>query len=286
VKHKVSIVGAGFVGTACEIGFEKIASIKIHDKYKPTDSLETVVRHAEILFLALPTPMNEDGSCDTSIIEEVCHNIDNLAKREKIIVLKSTVPPGTTDHLKSLYPNHNFIFNPEFLTEKNFIKDFKEQDRIILGKTSEESLMPLDSLYSDFIKTQVKPAKIFYVKAKEAEMVKYVTNCFLATKLSFYNEIYQICQASSIEYDSVLEVLRHDMRLGKTHMDVPGPDGQFGWGLSCFPKDINALIAHAKDSGVDPLVLESAWTKNLMVREVHDWEKLAQVSGKYKKNDE
>jgi nucleotide sugar dehydrogenase len=284
--HKVGIVGYGFVGLALETGLQKVSNVRIYDKYKNTESLDQVVKYSDTIFLALPTPMNEDGSCDTSIIEDVCANIDRLAKKEKILVLKSTVPPGTTARFQKLYPNHTFVFNPEFLTEKNFINDFLEQDRIIIGKASDKSIMNLELLYADFIQTQVKPAKIIYVKSEEAEMVKYVTNCFLATKLSFYNEIYQICQTANIAYDKVIETVKYDMRMGQTHMNVPGPDGQFGWGLSCFPKDMNALIAFAKEHDVDPMMLETAWTKNLLVREYHDWEKLAQVNGNYGKIDE
>jgi UDPglucose 6-dehydrogenase len=107
-----------------------------------------------------------------------------------------------------------------------------------------------------------------------AEMIKYMTNCFLATKVSFANEIKQICDSCDIDYDKVIEYMLHDKRLGSTHFSVPGPDGRVGFGGSCFPKDINALISFAQDLGVEPQVLTAAWEKNLEVRPEKDWELL------------
>jgi UDPglucose 6-dehydrogenase len=108
--------------------------------------------------------------------------------------------------------------------------------------------------------------------AKSAEMVKYVANCFLATKVSFANEIYQICKAIGVDYNGVIETAMLDNRLGTSHWKVPGPDGHFGFGLTCFPKDLNALIKLAELNGVDPKVMKAVWEKNLEVRPERDWE--------------
>ena len=287
--HKVGIIGLGFVGTAVETGFQSIADIKIYDKYKPSDSLESTVKNSNILFVCLPTPMLESGECDISIIEKEIDNIASIASKSKIIILKSTVPPGTTDRFQDKYPKHTFIFNPEFLTEKNFINDFLEQDRIILGTSNimkdshNKNILKVYKLYDDFIKTQGKPATIFDTSCKIAEMIKYIANCFLATKVMFFNEIYEICKAANIPFEDAVGLACMDERIGQSHSKVPGPDGQLGFGLSCFPKDLNSLMFFAKQLDVDPMILETVWTKNLLVRKEYDWEKLAQCNGNYTK---
>ncbi|MDO8659565.1 MAG: hypothetical protein Q7K54_03095 [Candidatus Parcubacteria bacterium] len=285
--HKVGVIGLGFVGTAISAGLDAIlkdlVDVREYDKFKDTESLNTVVNRSDILFLALPTPMLEDGACDTSIVESVVQEIDEISKKPKAIIVKSTVPPGTTQKFQDRYPRHTFVFSPEFLTEKRFIEDFLEQDRIVLGETTNIGLIrEVKNLFFDFVDRQKFPASIVHVTSQEAEMLKYATNCFLATKISFCNEIYQICKATKIDYGAIVGLLGLDKRVGVSHMKVPN-NGALGFGGACFPKDLNALIAFAKQNNVDPLVLESVWTKNLMVRENYDWEKLAQVNGKYEK---
>lgn len=141
-KFKVGVIGTGFVGTAVSTGLENRLKSRVevreYDKFKDTESLDSVVENSTILFLCLPTPMNEDGSCNTGIIEEVVKEISLISKRKKLIVMKSTVPPGTTDALQEKYPQFDFCFNPEFLTQANFIEDFLNQDRIILGWTKKD----------------------------------------------------------------------------------------------------------------------------------------------------
>ena len=284
----IGIIGLGFVGSSCDAGFSLIPDLEIfgHDKYKDSYALNTVVEECKLLFICLPTPMNfETGKCDTSIIEGVCKNINKLTKTRKIIVIKSTVPPGTTQRLADKYSNHSWLFNPEFLTEANAINDFINQDRIILGRTSQcrgEDLAYLISFYQKFTKTQFTPAIIFASKSEEAEMCKYIGNCFLATKVTFFNEIWQICKEAGINYENASGLAKLDTRIGTSHMKVPN-GGQFGFGGSCFVKDLNSLMFFAKSLGVDPLVMESVWTKNLLVREDREWERLPQVSGRYEK---
>jgi UDPglucose 6-dehydrogenase len=292
-QYRIGILGCGFVGTAVGTGFETLLKekvvIKEYDKYKDTESINSVVNSSDILFFCLPTPMNEDGSCNISILEEVAKEVNKIARKRKICVIKSTVPPGTTQNFENKYPGHFWIFNPEFLTEKNFISDFLSQDRIILGlaKKSNHLLVrqSLHPLYIDFIKHQIHPGTVYETASEEAEMLKYVTNSFLATKVSFFNEMHQICNALGVNYTAVISLLSEDKRIGSTHMQVPGPDGLHGFGGACLSKDINSLMAIAKEVDVDPMVLESVWTKNLFVREKYDWESLAQVTGDYKKNE-
>jgi len=288
MKHKIGIIGHGFVGLAVETGLQTVADIRIHDKYKDTESLESVVKNSDILFLCLPTPMNEDGSCNISIIEEVLEEIDFI-EPGKTIIIKSTVPPGTTKWFSQEYKNHAFIFNPEFLTEKNFIQDFLDKDRIIIGFASKNNFRikydAVIQLYQDFMKTQRTSAFIFATDSTTAEMTKYIANCFFSTKVIFFNEMKQICDAAEIDFEDAVKMAILDPRIGKSHYKVPGPDGKHGFGGSCFPKDINALIVFAEENGVDPMLLESVWSKNLLLREEYEWEKLAQVTGEYKKKE-
>ena len=286
MEHKVGIVGCGFVGTAVSTGLQVVAEIREHDKYKDTESLHSVVTNSDFIFLCLPTPMNEDGSCDTSIIEDVAGKITDIADKRKIIVIKSTVPPWTTENLSTLYPDHSWFFNPEFLTEARFIEDFLEQDRIFLGyceNSSENDIHNLYMLYFDFTNlVQKDMANIIEIPSHEAEMLKNMTNTFLSTKVTFFNEMKEICNGLEIDFDHVRKELLRDKRIGQTHTAVPGPDGKHGFGGSCFPKDLNAIIAHSRDfGGIDPILLDTVWTKNLMIREEHEWEDLAQVTGEY-----
>lgn len=280
MKHNVGIVGIGFVGTACEIGFQHIANVRIYDKFKDTESLESVVENSDLIFVCVPTPTNFDtGQCDTSIVEDVCVQIAKISEKPKCIVIKSTVPPKTTDKLQTKLEEHTLVFNPEFLTEKNFIDDFKNQDRIVLGccKTETKLYKKLVDFYKEFIVKQehyvagMFETVLLECTCSEAEMFKYVCNAFLAAKVAFFNEIYEICKASNIDYDKTVNMLDYDSRIGKGHTKVPGLDGQFGFSGKCFPKDLNALKFFAQQHNVDPMILETVWYKNLLVREKHDW---------------
>jgi len=284
---KVGIIGWGFVGKAVDAGMGIVSDVLIYDKFVDIasgSSLETVVQESDIIFLCLPTPMNEDGSCNTSIINEVANEVNKIASNSKAIIIKSTIPPGSTQALANKFTKHSWFFNPEFLTQRTYIEDFLNQDRIFIGHTKQATLEHVElvtELFEQFTNQQSEPAVIKYTESQEAEMLKYVSNCFLATKVTFFNEIYEICKYANIDYEKIIKYLKIDQRIGKTHMQVPGPDGKFGFGGSCFPKDISALIAYAQKLDIDPLVLGSVWAKNLMIRESYEWEELAQVTGEY-----
>ncbi len=267
---KIGIVGQGYVGTAIKGGFEKHYELETYDKFstsKSTCNLFDLVAECEVIFVCVPTPMNEDGSCHTDIVESVVEEIDKWVSSyhkdiEPTVVIKSTISPGTTDRLHKKYKNINVIFNPEFLTESNFLEDFKNQTRIILGGTRKGTNI-LRQVYS-----KVFPhATIVKTGSKTAEMVKYFVNCFLATKVSFANEMKQICDKIGIDYDKVVEYATYDERLGKSHWAVPGPDGDFGFGGHCLPKDVSAIV-----SEFDSELLKSVLEVNDKVRKNRDWE--------------
>jgi len=269
----IGIIGQGFVGTALREGLKKTFEVETYDKFKTEDStcasLEELCEKTFILFLCLPTPMRKDGSCDLSIVEDVIGEVDLLSAGDHIVVVKSTVPPGTTRRLNDMYTNLKVVFSPEFLTEANSIEDFKNQNRIIVGGPR-----PASTIIKNMFRIAFPKIPIVKTGSNTAEMVKYFTNCILATKVSFANEIKQICDQADIDYDKVVEYALYDERVGSTHLSVPGPDGHLGFGGSCFPKDMNALIHYANQIGVKPMILEAAWQKNLEVRPEKDWEQL------------
>ena len=240
-----------------------------------------------VFFICVPTPMYEDGSPDTSIVEDVLMLIADapytVDSPERIAVIKSTVPPGSTEKWnKTFNEKHLYVvFNPEFLTEANAVNDMREQNRIVLGGPR-----PYINTVRNVFQRAFPKIPIIKTSSTTAEMVKYVTNCMLAVKVSFANEIAQVCEALdadglNIDYDKVVEYAKVDRRLGETHWSVPGPvpthDGRYvrGFGGHCFPKDINALMSVARKYDIEPIVMQAAWSKNLEVRgpDDRDWEK-------------
>lgn len=236
---------------------------------------ENVTGFTKIYFVCLPTPMFEDGECDTSIVEKVLSELASVPG-DRIAVVKSTVPPGSTEKWNKKFEGTglHIVFNPEFLREVSALDDMRNQNRIILGGPR-----PHINKVKQLFQSAFPNVPIIKTSSTTAEMVKYTINNFLATKVSFANEMCQICEALdavglNIDYDKVIEYACKDDRLGPSHWMAPGPDGLRGYSGSCFPKDINAMIHVAKSLGVDPKMLSAAWSKNLDVRPEKDWEKL------------
>jgi UDPglucose 6-dehydrogenase len=272
---KIGIVGQGYVGTAVKTVFEKHYETYTYDLNGNCSckSLHELVMKSDVIFVCVPTPMNRNGSCNTDTVKSVVREIDEINKGtvddSKIVAIKSTIPPGTTNDLNKECYNISVVFNPEFLTEANFIEDFKNQNRIIIGG-SRPATTTLRQVYS----LVFPEAKIVKTGSKTAEMVKYFTNTFLATKVSFANEMKMICDKIDIDYDKVVEYSTYDERLGKSHWAVPGPDGKLGFGGSCFPKDINALVHLCSELNISENILSSVIDTNLRVRPEKDWEEL------------
>ena len=268
----IGIIGQGFVGNAIYQKFKNYFEVLTYDLNSElcNSTLETICDRCETIFVCLPTPMNENGSCCTDIVEEVLSDIvilTSFEQKEKTIVLKSTVSPGTTKKWNIDFNFLNIVFNPEFLTEANAVNDFENQSRIILGGPRPQTTK-LKQIYS-----KVFPkAHIIKTDSTHAEMVKYLTNSFLATKVSFANEIYQICDKLKVDYDKVIKYAVLDDRLGKSHWAVPGPDGDFGFGGHCLPKDLSALIHIAMHLNTETNVLNAVEETNDVVRQNRDWE--------------
>ena len=281
----VGIIGNGFVGKAIVHGFIlHVGDIRIYDKdpKRTTHTMKELVDGSDVIFVCVPTPMFESGECDLSIVKSV---VEELAQHEhikkKVIVIKSTVVPGTTENLAATFPELNFVFNPEFLTERKARLDFINTSRIVLGSDNPDANNIVEKLY----RIRFPYTKIIKTDFGTAQLIKYMANCFFATKVSFMNEMHQICEAINGDWDQALEGFITDGRIGNSHIDVPGHDGDFGFGGKCFPKDLNAMIKKAEALGVSPDVMKGAWEKNKQVRKDLDWYDIpGAVSGK-KNND-
>ena len=275
---KIGIIGQGFVGTAIREGLRNFYPVCVYDlktRLCPEDMIAPpidMVNDCQIIFQCLPTPMKKSGECDLKIVKKSLANLNSLvsANNEKpIIVIKSTVPPGTCQTLSEEFNNLNIAFSPEFLTEANSINDFKNQSRIIIGGQKDVTFKIKQMFYKCF-----PDIPIVRTDLKTAEMVKYFTNNLLSTKVSFANEIFEICLKLGIDYDKLTELVLYDNRIGKSHLMVPGPDGDFGYGGHCFPKDLNAMIYLASSLGIEPTILEATREKNDKIRKNRDWENM------------
>jgi|TARA_B100001741_G_C16553181_1_gene600619 UDPglucose 6-dehydrogenase len=272
----IGIIGKGFVGSAVEHGFscnENFrAKIKIYDinPKLSSHSLSETINTSDYIFLSVPTPANEDGSINLDYIDLALDNINQCIKNDCVILIRSTIVPGTSSKLSNKYPALNIVFNPEFLTEKNANNDFINQSRIILGG-EKELTAKVANLYNWRFADKIPIIETDY---ETAELIKYMNNTFLATKVSFMNEMFLIADKVGADWDKAVEGFILDSRIGSSHVNVPGHDGEFGFGGSCFPKDIQAIIKFSKKIGVDSKVVEAAWNTNLKVRPKKDWEKL------------
>jgi len=284
---KIAVIGTGYVGlvtgtcfaetgnmvTCVDIDINKVEKMKngLIPIYEPdldtlfernikanrlvfTTSLEEAVEDAEIIFLALPTPPGEDGSADLSYILGVANQLGKIIKNYKVIVDKSTVPVGTSEKVyKEIVANSKVEFavvsNPEFLREGYAVSDFMKPDRIVIGTSDEGAKKILESLYRPFVR-QGNP--IYFMDEKSAELTKYAANSFLATKITFMNEIANFCELVGADVDKVRIGIGSDDRIGKRFL-FPG----IGYGGSCFPKDVQALVKSGKEHNFEFEILNS-----------------------------
>ena len=274
---KIGIVGRGFVGSAVEFGFSAQtgcdAQVKIYDKdpLKSIHTLEETVNKSDFIFLSVPTPSNPNGSMHLGILESVLQDIQLVnSRKDNIILIRSTITPGTTTKLCKKFTKLNIVFNPEFLTERSAKFDFINQSRFILGGRKRNTARVAE-LYKWRFGDSVPCIETNF---ETAEMIKYMNNCFFATKVSFMNEMYQIADKSGVDWDLAVEGFVRDGRIGHSHLAVPGPDGKLGFGGSCFPKDIQAIINYGNELGLNMNTLKGAWNTNLEVRPERDLEKL------------
>lgn len=284
---KISVIGTGYVGLVTgtclaetgnevicvDIDNEKVEKMRngIVPIYEPhldvlfernikanrlkfTTSLDEGLAHGEIIFLALPTPEDEDGSADLSYVLNVSEEIGQKIKEYKVIVDKSTVPVGTAEKVHSVIAQNascefDVVSNPEFLREGFAVDDFLKPERIVVGSSSERATALMKKLYSPFVRSG---NPIIIMDEKSAELTKYAANSFLATKITFMNEIANYCEKVGADVDMVRAGMGTDSRIGKRFL-FPG----IGYGGSCFPKDVKALQKAGKDKNYDFKILNS-----------------------------
>ena len=224
-----------------------------------TTDLASAIEKAKIIFLALPTPPGEDGSADLSYILGVAKDLGKIIKDYKVIVDKSTVPVGTADKVRQAMKQHSsvefdVVSNPEFLREGFAVDDFLKPDRVVIGTSSEKARKIMEELYKPYVR-QGNP--IIFMDERSAELTKYAANAFLATKITFMNEIANLCEKLGADVDAVRIGIGSDARIGKRFL-FPG----IGYGGSCFPKDVQALAKSASEVNYDFKILGSVMTIN------------------------
>ena len=265
--YRIGIIGFGFVGESQAFAFAPTADIKVYDvdETKRTHSLEETLTQ-EFVFVCLPTPMKKDGSQDLSIIENFFEDVPG--RYNPTFILKSTVLPGTTKMLESKY-NLKIVFCPEFLTEKTAKLDMLTQARIVIGGKSS-----LCEKVKGLFESRFGKKHYVITDSNSAEIIKYMANNFLTVKTVFMNEYYDLVERVGGDWNDIVEGFVADPRIGNSHTSVPGHDGKRGFGGTCFPKDINAIIEFSKEQGVQMNTLEGAWETNLKVRPEQDWNEL------------
>ena len=263
---KVGIVGLGFVGNALEkVINSDVSIIKIDPK------LDTSVRDLEnqecnILFICVPTPMDEGGGQDLKIATKVLNEIEKYST-DSLVVMKSTILPDKIESLSKDFPS--FVYNPEFLRERHAFEDLKNSPFFIFGGDKKNS-KKLANFYK--LHTSCETTDFNYTDVKTASLVKYAINSFLATKVVFFNELRNVYINSESEgsWDDFVKLISKDIRIGSSHMSVPGPDGRFGFGGACFPKDTSALVSYAKNLNAHMELLEKAISLNNDLRSAYN----------------
>ena len=259
---KVAIVGYGFVGKALSDGFlDTVEVIKIDPKLD-TNINEIERYKPELIFVCLPTPMNDDSSQDISIIEKAIEKIAQM-NTSSLVILKSTVLPDNIQKLSIL--NKDFIYNPEFLREKHAKDDFINSPLMIFGGEKEKCKVLAD-FYTNHTKCLSK--EYFFTDKITASLVKYTINSFLSTKVSFFNELHNLFVESGSQdnWENFIEMISLDKRMGDSHMQVPGHDGRFGFGGACLPKDSKAFSLYSEKNNANLNVLKTAINTNNKIR--------------------
>lgn len=295
---KIAIIGTGYVGlvtgiclsetgnnvTCVDINKQKIKMMQqgqlpiyepgleslfhrniIQERITFTDDLANAIEDAQVIFLALPTPPGENGSADLSYVLGTAKDIAKLITSYKVIVTKSTVPVGTADKVKAIFEQTTavevaVVSNPEFLREGVAVDDFMKPDRVVVGTTDERARKLMTELYAPYVR-QGNP--IIFMDERSSELTKYAANSFLATKISFMNEIANLCEVVGANVDMVRLGIGADERIGKRFL-FPG----IGYGGSCFPKDVQALAKSAEENQYDFKILNSVMEVNALQKKV------------------
>jgi UDPglucose 6-dehydrogenase len=255
---KIGIVGLGFVGGAIRSSIEHYDLVLVDkDTSKGPNNFRDLLS-CEGIFVCVPSPINNDGRCDTSILESV---LECLKDYKGVIISKVTAPPNVYHRLNELYPN--LVHAPEFLTAANAEMDYLSGRFAIIGGSIKAYTNEAERIIR---LSQTSLENVVHCTIAEAAMTKYAINSFLATKVIFMNELYNLAQAQDVDFNKVSKMMMLDHRIGNSHMRVPGIDGTFGFGGMCFPKDTSALLKYAEELGVALNLVDSAVKKNILLR--------------------
>ena len=280
----IGIIGYGTVGKAVAKGFEKKAQLYIYDPLYRADSGERfcssiteVYRACEFSFICVPTPQKlkipDDvyGEFDSTILDSCMEVIaQEKFSSSKIVVIASTVLPSKVKEYLETWPDMNIVISPELLTEKNAIQDFLNPDCRVIGGEPDHS-HALQKLYEDY--SECQPCKVGYCSAVNAAYIKYMRNTYLAIKVSMMNQFYDLFEQmdSTDSWEDIAAILHYDSRLGGSHYNVPGHDGDRGWGGKCLPKDSGALYHYAVGQDIEMTLLKAALEYNKKIRKNIDW---------------
>lgn len=257
---KIGIIGLGFVGSAVRFSYnDKPVELVLIDPAKGYNVPYSDLLDCSAVFVCVPSPQGDDGSCDTSILENVLAELRNVCYNN-LIISKVTAPPDYYEKLQSEFTN--LVHAPEFLTAVNATQDYINGQFLIVGGLTEQATEA--SKIITIGQTKVNDIKLCSIG--EASLSKYVINCFLSTKVIFMNEIFEITKKFGFDYSNIVNNISMDVRIGKSHNQVPGPDGQYGFGGYCFPKDTSALLSFAKQHDVELNVLKAVVEKNKLIR--------------------
>jgi UDPglucose 6-dehydrogenase len=258
--NKIGIIGLGFVGGAVKYSFDHTSTEVIVVDINPSLGSGTYseLMTCEGIFVCVPSPSNDDGSCNTTILESV---LEKLKDYEGVIISKTTAPASKYEELNRKYPN--LVHNPEFLTAANARIDYVKQEFAIVGGRVKAYVNEAERI----IRLSLPNLEVVHhCSIGEASLAKYAINCFLSTKVIFMNELEQLATASGLNYKKIAHMITYDTRIGKSHMQVPGPDGHYGFGGACFPKDTAALLKYADGLGINLNTLDAAVKKNTLLR--------------------
>ena len=242
---KLGIVGHGFVGTAVDHGFTRdIQKFIVDPKHNSTNTIEDLITfRPDATFVAVPTPQSESGECNTEILEGVMQQLNT--SKGLLVIVKSTVPAYKLQKIQEECINLRIVYNPEFLTEKNYIEDFRHPAMHVFGGMNADT-DAVEKLYLEH--SDCAECPVYKTDLVTASMVKYCINSFLATKVTFMNEMYDVLKAArGADWNTFSKIIANDPRIGSSHMRVPGNDGQRGYAGSCFPKDTAALAWFARE---------------------------------------
>lgn len=258
---KIGIIGFGYVGSAIAWAHRKHELVIVDPKLPDTAKMSDLL-FCDGIFVCVPSPpidpSLESGVCDTSILEDVLKELMfiNITKPLPIIC-KTTAPPSVYQRLQTQYPN--IVYCPEFLTARNHMADYLNSEYQIIGGHTEWC----ERAYAIIIDGLPKlNDRVVYTDIKSAALYKYMMNSYLATKVTFMNDFKQLADAEGVHWDELITLTTYDKRIGQTHMDVPGPDGEYGWGGACFPKDVAAICEEAISLGLDFELMQRVETIN------------------------